>query len=240
LGPKEVESHIKCGPAGDIYAVYSASSRETREQPIRRVSVSSRSVTEYLIPPISGYERLLRLSFDVSADGTLYELVMGTPRSAPGSKPDPVYLIVKYKDDGSMDSHFTVGEVPGKHTHPMSLAVFADGHSLVSGTTIEKTADKTSLGVFSAIFDQSGAFRAPVTLMKLAPPAESSASPSPRGAPPTAAPQPAPEKEENSADPITLASMLLSVSSSDGNIYVLQNVGRLDVVSPPGRRRARI
>ncbi len=239
LGPKAILTNIKCGPGGDIYAVYTTSSLATeREQPVRRISASSRRVTEYPVAPISGYEKLLRLSFDVSADGTLYALVRGTPQSAPGSKPDPVYLIVKYKDDGSMDSHFAVGEVPGKHINPISLAVFADGHSLVSGTTLEKAADKTSLGVFSAMFDQNGAFRAPITFMKPATPAESSASPSPRGAPPAAARQPAAEKEaekeKDSADPITLASSLLSVSSSDGNIYVLQNVGRLDVVSLSG------
>jgi len=235
LGPKAIVSHIKCGPGGgDIYAVYNTSSLEAlREQPIRRISASPRRVTEYPIPPIPGYEGLARVNFDVSADGTLFELVRGTPQTGSGNKQDPVYLIVKYKDDGSMDSHFAIGEVPGQHTRPISLAVFTDGHSLVSGTTLEKTPDRTLLGVFSAMFDQSGVFRAPVTLLKLAAPAESGASPSPRGTTPTTARKDEAEKGRDSTDPITLASSLLSVSSSDGNIYVLQN-GRLDVVSALG------
>jgi hypothetical protein len=172
----------------------------------------------------------------VSADGTLYALMLGTPQSKPGSKPDPVYLIVRYKDDGSIESHFAVGEVSGKHFDPMSLAVFADGHSVVSGRTGEKTPDGTLLGgVFSGMFDRGGAFHAPVMLMKLATSADSKSSPSPRGAPPpTATRQGAAGKEKDSSSPIALASSLLSVSSSDGNIYVLQNANRLDVVSALG------
>lgn len=235
LGPAAFVSNIKCGPGGgDIYAVYSTSSGHTSPEPIRRISTSSRSVTEYPIPVVPGYDRLLRLSFDVSSDGTLYTLVRGTPQSRPGSKPDPVYLIVKYKDDGSVDSRFEIGDVPGKHIRPTSLAVFADGYSLVSGTTIEKTPGGALMGVFSATFDRSGVFRAPVTLMKPATPVGPSASSSQLGIAPSSAPQRAAEKEKDSPDPVTLASALLSVNSSDGNIYVLQTTGRLDAVSALG------
>jgi hypothetical protein len=161
---------------------------------------------------------LARASFDVSANGTLYALLQAYPQSDPKSKPDPVYLIVKYKDDGRLDSYFKIGEVPGKRVEPTSLAVFADGSFLVSGTTMEKTPDGTSWGVFSAIFDQMGAFRAPVTLLKLDTPAESNGSPVLRGAPSTTAQQKAAEKEKDSLKAIPLASSLHSFSSPDGNI----------------------
>lgn len=152
--PAAVSSKIKCGPGGDIYAVYSSvSSQEMWRNPIRRISASSRSVTEYPIPTISGYQRLTRLIFDVSADGTLYALLQAFPQSNSDSKPDPVYLIVKYKDDGQVDSYFALGEVPGKHIRPTSLAMFGADNSMVSGTTILKNPGGTSLGVFSAIFE---------------------------------------------------------------------------------------
>lgn len=217
-GPTAVSSKIKCGPGGDIYALYStASRREVWSSPIRRVSASSRSVTEYPVPAIAGYERLSRVSFDVSADGTLYALLQASPQSGPDSKPDPVYLVVKYKDDGQVDSYFTLGEVPGKHIRPTSLAMFGADNSMVSGTTFQKTSEgATSLGVFSAIFDRSGTFRAPVTFMKLAAPADSSD----------------PSGRNDSNTPVSLASSLLNVSSSD-KIYVLQDV-HLDVVSLSG------
>lgn len=150
-GPAVVQSKINCGRGGDIYAVYSsASPREMWSTPIRRISISSRSVTEYPIPAISGYEKLARASFDVGTDGTLYALLQAYPQSGSKSKSDPVYLIVKYKDDGRLDSYYAIGELPGKRVQPTSLAVFADGSFLISGTTREKTPDRTSLGVFSA------------------------------------------------------------------------------------------
>jgi hypothetical protein len=199
------------------------------------VSISSRSVTEYPVPAISGYEKFARASFDVGIDGTLYALLQAFPQSGSKSKSDPVYLIVKYKDDGGLDSYLRMGELPGnKRVQPTSLAVFADGSFLISGTTREKTPDGTSLGVFSAIFDQMGAFRAPVTLMKLDRPAESSGSPGLRGAPPTTAQQKAAENEKDSTKAIPLASSLHSFSSADGNIYLFQEDGHLDIVSPAG------
>lgn len=237
-GPAAIASRIKCGPGGDIYAIYSSTTRlEMSNPPIRRISVSSRSVTEYPIPVIAGYENLARSSFDVAADGTLYALLQANPQSSGSkNKSDPVYvyLIVKYKDDGRLDSYFTLGEIPGKHIEPTSLAMFADGSSLVSGTTMEKTPDGNLLGVFSAIFDQNGAFRAPATLMKLGTPAESGGSPGPQGAAPTKVQQKAAEKEKQSLNAIPLASSLQSFSSTDGNIYLFQQAGHLDIVSPVG------
>ena len=234
-GPAAVASRIKCGPGGDIYALYSStSSLQMWSVPIRKVSISSRSVIDYPIPAIPGYENLARVSFDVGGSGTLYALLRGDPQPGPRSKPDPVYLIVKYKDDGRLDSYSAIGEVPSQHAQPTSLAVFADGNSLVSGTTAEKTPDGTSLGVFSAIFDRNGVFLAPVTLMKLNTPAESSGSPDLRGASPKTLQQEAVAKEKPSASAIPLASGLHSVSSSDGNIYVFQENGQLNIVSPTG------
>jgi hypothetical protein len=217
-GPAAVSSKIKCSAGGDIYAVYSSTaSQEMWGNPIRRISVSSNSVTEYPMPTISGYQRLARLSFDVSADGTLYALLQAYPQLGSDSKPDAAYLIVKYKDDGQVDSYFALGDTPGKRIHPTMLSMFGADNSLVSGTTSVKNPEGTSSGVFSAIFDRGGTFRAPVTIMKLATPTKSSAS----------------TNQSERANAVSLASSLESFSSSDGNIYVLQD-GHLDVVSPFG------
>ena len=92
-GPAAVLSTMKCGPGGDIYVIYSStSSQEMAAIPIRRISVFSRSVTEYAVPAISGYRRLARLSFDVSADGSLYALLQAIPQTGAERKSDPAYL----------------------------------------------------------------------------------------------------------------------------------------------------
>lgn len=220
-GPYTITSKIKCGPGGDIYAIYS-SGRDISSAPIRRISVSSRSVTEYPISTISGYKILARASFDVSADGTLYALFQAAPQSGSDSKSDPVYLIVKYKDDGQVDSYFPLGDVPGKQIQPTSIAMFGADNSLVSGITLLKNPGGTSPGVFSATFDRGGTFRAPVTLMKLDTRGKSSASPK----------SPDPNSRDHGGA-VSLASSLLSFSASDGNVYVLQG-NRLDAVSPFG------
>ena len=212
-GPAAVSSKIKCGPGGDIYAVYSStSSQEMWGNPIRRISVSSHSVTEYPVPSISGYQRIARVSFDVSADGTLYSLLQAYPQLG-SDKSERVYLVAKYKNDGQVDSSFTIGDIPGKHIRPIVLSMFGADDSLVSGTTTPKDSG-TPLGVFSAIFDRGGRFRAPISIMKFDPPKSESESP-------------------NQKNAISLASSVLSVSSADGNIRVLQD-GRLQSISPSG------
>jgi hypothetical protein len=221
--PVAFASKIKCGPDGDIYALYSNNSYvEVWRNPIRRISLSSRQITEYSIPTISGYESLSRASFDVDTNGTLYALLQASPRSGSDSDTKYVSLIVKYKEDGSIDSYYPLAELPDKKVHPTSLTMFADGNSLVSGTIREKDAPASSLGVFSAIFNQTGAYRAPVTLVK---PATSTESGSMSSKDPAATPE--------RRDSISLASSLLTFGSPDGNIYVLQSA-HLDVVSHGG------
>ena len=210
---------MKCGPEGDIYAIYSGNpSAELRDSPIRRVSVSSQRVTEYPVPAIPGYEKLARISFDVAADGTLYELLRAHPqsRSPSDSKAKYAYLIVKFKEDGTLDTYFSLGEVRGQQVRPRSLAVFADGNSLVFGTSNEKGAHDDPSEGFAAILDATGRFRAPVTLYEPATADASKASAEAKG----------PLARE-------LTSSQLSFGSPNGNSYVFRG-GHLAVVSETG------
>lgn len=231
-GPTAVSSRIKCGPGGDMYAVYSSSSRELAPEPIRRVSPSSRSVTEYRVPTISGYDKLVRQSFSVGADARLYALFRAST-SGSESKPADVYLVVKYKDDGQLDSFTRIGDMLGKSIRPSSLIVFTDGQFLISGTTSEKSADGTLLGVFSAIFDRSGVFRAPVSLMKPETPAATEPAGQPGVTSSTSKNKQSQSQKQNTS-PVALASALHSFTSADGIVYVFQEDGRLDTISPAG------
>ncbi|HEY1808136.1 MAG TPA: hypothetical protein VGG42_06205 [Acidobacteriaceae bacterium] len=225
-GLAAIATKIKCGPGGDIYAIYSGNpAQELWRAPIRRVFLSSRRVTEYPAPAISGYKEFTRAGFDVAPDGILYGLWQARPQSASPTDAVAQYVdfIVKYKDDGAVDRFFPLAELAGSHFHPTSLVMFADGNSLVSGTTRDKAPGPASPGVFSAIFDPTGALRAPVTLMKLAASAEAGKSPGP----------PISAIAADSQDAVSLASSVLSFSSPDGNVYLLHG-DRLDVISEDG------
>lgn len=246
-GPTDINSEIKCGPNGDIYAIYGnappAQLVQLARAPISRVSVSSKSVTIYPIPAISGYYSPSRSSLDVRADGTLFALLSTARKSGSESKPEPVDLMVEYKDDGTVDSQFEVGNKPGEHIQPLRMAAFADGNFLLSGTTV----GQNQLGTFAGIFDRHGAFVAPLQLAHAVVqerersgstgrvPTEPELTRKSEG---TAAKQTAAAELQTEAEnPVSLESSTRSVSSRDGNIYVLQGTGAatLYVVSPDGR-----
>jgi hypothetical protein len=205
-----IASKIKCGPGGDIYAAYSSNARvEVWDSPLRKISLSSKQVTEYPIPSIAGYDKLSRASFDVDTHGTLYVLLQAHPHPEAESDVKFAYLIVKYKEDGSVDSYYPLAELPGRKIQPTSLTMFADGNSLVSGTFRGKAAPSSAPGAFSAIFNQTGAYRGQVTIVSPA--------------------DPGPGRQ----DSLSSASSLLTFGSPDGNIYVLQDE-HLNVVSQSG------
>ena len=208
-GPDSVGSKIKCGLNGDIFAAYSiSSSSEYWKNPIRRVSPSSKQITEFPIPTIATFKDLSRLSFDTDSNGVLYALFQA--RLSSESPRRFAYLIVKYKDTGDVDSFIQLQDPIHRQIQPATLSVFASGNFLVSGTVRDTSAPEGTISVFSAVYSPSGMYRAPV-VADISTPANVVAS----------------------QDPIAVASSLLSVSSSDGNIYILQG-NRLKTVSHTG------
>jgi hypothetical protein len=221
--PVIVASKIKCGPGGDLFATYSTDPHvEVWGSPIRKIALASRHVTEYPIPSVSGYQNVSRSSFDVDPNGVVFALVQARPQPGSGTDAKFVYFIVRYKEDGSLDSYYAL-ELPDRLIQPTSLTMFADGNSLVSGTSRAKDAPASTLGVFSAIFNQTGEYRGQVAVMKPTVSNGSSASIAPKDASPATAQQ----------DAILPADPPLTLGSQDGNIYVLQDE-HLRVVSHSG------
>ena len=244
LSPAVVTSGTKCDAAGDIYALYSGSAAvlslpgSTSRVPVSKISIQTKEVTQYPLPALSGYGNLFRFSYDVDADGTLYALI-NAARQRPQGKPKPAWLIVKYNGDGTVDSHFRVGNEPGKQLQPLRIAVFGDGDFLLSGTTVLTK----GLGTFSGIFDRQGTFTTPLKfgeaiLRTNEPPG--GAGTGARAAKKAGAS--AGKRREVSGpgtadgSPISLESSTLSFSSQDGNVYVLQgtSAATLYVVAPTG------
>jgi len=239
--PAAVESAIKCGPNGDIYAVYSSDqAQDIGKQPVSRISASSKGVTEYPTPAMPGYSAPGRGSFDVRADGTLYALVLATARSGAGGKARRVSFIVKYNEDGTVDSRIRVGGENGTRIQPLRIAAFGDGDFLLSGTTAltrGEIAKGARLRTFAGIFGRAGTFLSPIKLMEPTVPAKP--SPPPRAnasAPGVETHSYAAEMASEDENAVSLGSHTLSVSSADGNVYVLQGAYRphLYVISSTG------
>src|SRR5579884_3522955 len=189
--PTAVESSIKCGPNGEIYAVYN----------------------------------------DNQADGTLYSLVQVSSNRQSDEKRRLAYFLIKYRDDGSVDSQIRVGDESGKRVEPMRVAVFADGDFLLSGTyglRQEEIAEGAKLDTFAGIWGREGTFLSPIKLMEPTAAAKSSL---------TSSVNPYSEKlAKEDANAVSLGNHTLYFGSPDENIYALQGAHNphLYVISTTG------
>ncbi len=243
----------KCDADANMYVTYGSSLAILNEPgaigelPISKISVSSKEVHEYPVPRVAGYQRLGLLSFDVTPGGSVYAL-LATGRKDSAGKMRPVFLIVKYNDDGTVDSYFKVGKMLGKRIQPLRMTVFADGDFLLSGTTYLTRAqieEGVPLSTFAGIFDRQGTFIAPLKLghATIGPaksgPAEtgkSERSKAPKATVKNGNAKQWPQGVTDKGNPVGLESSTLSFSSQDGNVYVLQgtSLATLYVVSPTG------
>ena len=230
--PTAVESSIKCGPNGEIYAVYNDNQAEDIwKQPISKISISSKTVTQYRTPAMPGYYNPARIDFNVQADGTLYSLVQVSSSRQSDEKRRLAYFLIKYRDDGSVDSQIRVGDESGKRVEPMRVAVFADGDFLLSGTyglRQEEIAEGAKLDTFAGIWGREGTFLSPMKLMEPTAAAESSL---------TSSVNPYSEKlAKEDANAVSLGNHTLYFGSPDENIYALQGAHNphLYVISTTG------
>ncbi len=237
--PVAVLAGIKCDLNGNIYANYTGylpvvpgrpGYSSIGRAPLSEILVRSKKVVQYPLPTISDYSNLIRYSFDVTGDGDVYALV-DAAHSESDAKPKGEFLIVKYNHDGTMDSYVKIGDMAGTRIQPWRMAVFGDGSFLLSGLTIGRNRKG-----FSGIFDRQGTFVAPLKLGEAFPHTDG-----PPGAAGTVtkaakkAPGSAGEQSQE-AEAVTLAGSTYSVSSPDGNVYLIRGrqAPTLYGVSPAG------
>jgi hypothetical protein len=236
--PIAVATRVLCDASGNIYASYSASLPSSPIHygldPLRGIFPAAKSVIQYLLPAVPEYRPLSAASFAVSPRGTVYALA-ATIRSEPADKPKPAIFIVKYKDDGTVDSYVKVGDEPDRRIQPARMAVFGDGDFLLSGTAVLDD----GLGTFAGIFDRQGTFVTPLEFGQAI--AHRGERPTSGSSEPSDETQPSEEShvkrlEADAKDPVGLASSTLSFGLQDGNVYVLQGTSEatLYVVSPAG------
>lgn len=248
-----VASEMRCDLRGNIYLVYSDApelvigrANAISTLPISKLSLQSKSITEYAVPIIPHCRGVLRLDFDIDVSGNLYALLTALKEPLGKDEAQPAFFVAKYKDDGTMDSYFKVGQAPEGRIQPLRFAMFRDGNVLVAGTLVEGG----SLRPFTAVLDRNGTF---VTGIKLphdvAPvPLTASSGGEPEGGGPRVAPSAtdggprsgkrelAEPKGKANDSPVDAVSNGSLVSAPDGNVYLLRATDppRLFVVSPAG------
>lgn len=105
------------------------------DQPITKLSLDSQSVTQYALRSLEGYRAYSRVGFSVDRWGNVYALFSAQRTSVaeegPGARD---YVIVKFNDDGTVDSTVRLRNPPTVRLDAMHFEAFADGNFLVTGT----------------------------------------------------------------------------------------------------------
>ncbi len=246
--PRMIRSRVQCDADGNVYLVYySGSLQQYLEDPVSagqnlpmtKLDMDSKDVVHFQVPSPQGYLRRYQRGFYVTPRGGVY-LLLEAYKHGPDYKDGPNWphsLVVKYKDDGSVDSVMELTLRAGVHFQPSALAVFGDGNLLVTGIQVSGPRHQP-VGPLTAVFDRGGNYVAPLALGKdvLEPPAPGpglvAASPStPEGSPDTS------KAGLAKATAMLAITSSLMVGSPDGNIYLIRpsSPARVFVISSAGK-----
>jgi hypothetical protein len=246
--PTITQSRVQCDADGNVYPVYYSGSIQQYFQvpisarhnlPLTKLDMNSKEVVQFQVPLPPDYPFHYPGGFYVTPRGGVYLLLEGF-KHGPDYKEGPNWphsLVVKYKDDGSVDSVTTLELPAGTHLQASRLAVFGDGNLLVTGVQVSGPR-RQPVGPLTAVFDRDGNYVSPVALDKdvwapRAPGAGSAEAPpsTPQGSPDT------------SKAGLAKATAMLALTSSfmlgspDGNIYLIRSSSpaRVFVISPAGK-----
>jgi hypothetical protein len=163
--PAGITPEVKCDPNGDIFAEYIESLQAIladapygdtfKRMPLHELVPSEKEKISYPIPAISGFPYLVRTDYEVDPHGTLYALMDAF--DGPRKKKDRKMLgtlIVRYGDDGTMDSYVKLGRFAEGHVSPLRFAPLPDGTFFVIGTIW----GPEGAHPFATMFDRAGTF----------------------------------------------------------------------------------
>ena len=237
----------QCDAEGNVYIQYLSSlqslvqnpQRGLGNAPLTRVSVKSKKTTIFQMPAPEGYTAAFDHRFFIMPRGDVYELMIAYrhPRDFDGPNwPDT--FVVRFKDDGTVDSLTKLEPPPEVHFTAMRLGVFGDGTFLVTGLEV---AGRRQLPAnhLTAWFDRAGAYKGPITLADdiqstgFPPKAAGAAPPSPGEGGNTGVSQ-SPEGPAGPWFQQVQASFMLP--SPDGSLYLIRatSPALVYVVSPGG------
>lgn len=227
--PNVFDSGGVCDAKGNLFAVFSLvgppapgqplNFDSMKSAPIQRVSPAAKSVTSFPIQPPPDYASAERVSYNVDPQGKLYVLIRAF-REPPGKAKHvlPDYAVLRYNDDGSLDTTVKLDSIPGRIFTPFRFAVFSNGWLLVSGPS--RLAETGADEPIAAVFNSFGKFIS--ELDKPLGTASSSASPAASRLP--------------SALPSSAIAASSMTGSPDGNVYLVVPLSptRVFAISPAG------
>ena len=138
--------------------------------PITRIEAGSGKLTEFEPASPANYEGYWRPGFYVGPRGSVYALIQAFKHPLAYHKgPNiPSILVVKYHDDGTVDSVTKLEPPPEFQPEPWAVAAFQDGSFLLTGYLVSGTpgVSKNLMPTkpFTWVFYPSGAFEAPLAL----------------------------------------------------------------------------
>jgi hypothetical protein len=131
---------MPCNAEGDIYAVYDTASVRGLTAPpnptllpIRELLPDSQTVKEFPVRPLDGYPSSYRVGFNLGPRGHVYGLFIAYRHPHALAQGGGVPVVVKYNDDGSVDSQIKLSGYPSGVLQATVFGVFGDGNFLVTG-----------------------------------------------------------------------------------------------------------
>ncbi len=255
-GPVVIAPNVRCDLNGNIYAHYSESiqaliatapySDGMQRLPFYKLTPRSKGRVAFAPPVIPDYPYLLRTDFSVDPHGTAYALFDAYDGSDVRGRKLLGHLIVRYKDDGTMDSFEKLADFSRQHIVPAHFAIFGDGNFMVTGTLW----GPDSVGPFTALFNRAGNF---VSTIRISHDVETTSTAQPVSHAPAKGRQEAtnstprvsqrkpngpPPTGKSRPDVVGAVSGSLAVSAPDGNVYMLRATDslRLYAISPGGQQ----
>ena len=179
-------------------------------------------------------------AFYVTPNGVVYNLAEACrDRPDTGTHESCVWVVTRYKDDGTVHSAAKLCPPMGKHLYPLKFAAFPDGNLLAVGTIRDEPGDPT---LFAGLFDRTGGFLRELALPEdLGPAPGVTRTPSENPATGTAGPSPS-DSGTQTGERQARTRLVRAVwegrmfGAPDGTVYLLRGGSRqkLDVVSSDG------
>lgn len=196
-GPAAVGASARnyCDAEGNVYLQYTTAKPRIgpgqvvvpvspQNQPVTKLSLDSQSTTEFAVHSLDGYRSLTPILFSVDQGGEVYRLYQAQPASLPYRGFLSLrYVVVKFNEDGSVDSAVRLQNPPHSMLDVTSFVAFADGNLLATGILSPAPASESDeagtpytprlkivhhtpsgYGPFTGIFDSSGRFVQQLTL----------------------------------------------------------------------------
>jgi hypothetical protein len=244
--PTVVSGGVQCDANGNIYVAYTTSlelvytlARQGQELPVSKLSLDSKRVVQFAGGQFQGFTSSYGHGFYVDPRGKAYALAIAYPHEAGYKGPNWAdSFIVRYKDDGTVDSVVKLEPPREEHFEAWKFAAFLDGSFLVTGFML--TDKHLPKDPFTGIFDRGGALVAPLTVphdVRPAPPTPLPVAGSHQSSETSAAGgNPASGRPRAMHIWQTDVQQGLTAGSLDGNVYMLRASipPRLYVISPAG------